>query len=72
VSVFSEFDSQVSIYSGACAYLECVFTNDDSPIPGPKSIISEFLNEGQQVSPTVTHVFEDGVHGSQLFPLLVS
>lgn len=49
ISVFADFDVQVSIYSGECDSLTCVFTNDDSPIPGPSSIIAEYLNEGQQV-----------------------
>ena len=56
LSVFADFDAHVSIYSGtSCDSLTCVVTNAESPIPGPRSLVAERLEEGQ-VYYVVVHV----------------
>ena len=47
VSLFADFDTQVSIYLGeSCEILTCVDSNDDSTIPGPRSTLSALLEDG--------------------------
>jgi hypothetical protein len=46
--LFAEFDSRISIYKGeGCEKLECLNTNDDSPIQGgPSSSLTQTLEDG--------------------------
>ena len=47
LSLFADFDSKISIYSGdSCEELDCVNSNDDSPIVGPRSVIAQPMDEG--------------------------
>ena len=47
-SLYADYDAQISIYEGESPEtLTCWNSNDDSPIPGPRSVIAQPLEQGK-------------------------